>query len=231
MANPVCVITGASRGIGLATALRFAAARHHIVAAARNLEELGRARQRIESAGVACESVEADVARPEGARSVVEAALQRFGRLDVLVNNAGVATLAPLPELPGDDFERMLAVNCAAVFHTCQAAWSALRQRAGVIVNVSSVSAIDPFPGFAVYAGTKAWVNAFTRGLALEGRAHGVRVYAVAPGAVETDMLRAVAPNFPAEQCLSADDVAGVIEAVCDPRLGHCSGETIYVRH
>lgn len=231
MAAPVCIITGASRGIGLATALRFAALKYNIVAAARGPEELGRARQRIESAGVACEAIELDLTEPNSGAELIEAATNRFGRADVLVNNAGTAAIAPLEEASAALFKHLMTLNCGAVFRTTQAVWPIMKcQGAGVIVNISSVAAIDPYPGFAIYGATKAWVNLLTKALATEGAPHGIRLYAVAPAAVETALLRNVVPDVPADRCLAPDDVAAVVESVCDPRMAHCSGDTIFVR-
>lgn len=231
MSAPVCIITGASRGIGLATALRFAATRHDIVAAARNPDELSHARQRIESAGVACEAVELDLAEHGAGHELIRCAVRRFGRADVLINNAGCVAMAPIEEIGGSQYEQLMALNCGAVFRTTQAVWPIMRrQGGGVIVNLSSVAAVDPFAGLSVYGATKAWVSLFSKAMADEGKSAGIRVFAVAPGAVETTMLRSVAPQVPADACLSPDEVASVIESVCDARMTRCSGETIFVR-
>ena len=104
------------------------------------------------------------------------------------------------------------------------------QQRSGVIVNISSVASVDPFPGFSIYGACKAWVNLFTKALAAEGKPLGIRAYAIAPGAVETSMLRSAFPDFPADHTLRPDDIAAAIEAVCDDRLAHSSGQTIFVR-
>ncbi len=231
MQTRVAVITGASRGIGLATALRLAKAGWTIVAAARHADDLAAAAEQVRGVGGDCVAVPLDVSRPPEARRLIEAAVERTGRLDALINNAGCAPLAPLDRLTDADFEAVTALNMGAVFQTCRAAWPVLcRQGGGVIVNVSSLASVDPFPGFSLYGASKAWVNLFSRSLAAEGKPHGIRVFAVAPGAVETRLLRGLFPNFPADQTLAPDDVAAVIEAACDPRVARCSGETLFVR-
>ncbi len=231
MAARTVVITGASRGIGLATGLRFARAGCNIVAAGRNEEDLDAALAQFADAGAACCAIVADVGRAEDAREIVAAAVERFERVDVLVNNAGCAPLGAIEQFKVEDLEQVCAVNIGGVFHTTQAVWPIMvRQGGGVIVNLSSAAAADPFPGFAVYGGSKAWVNVFTQAVAGEGKPHGIRVYAVAPGAVETGLLRAAFPTFPADKTLAPDAVAAVIEAVCDERLAPVSGQTIYVR-
>jgi len=227
----VCVITGASRGIGLATALRFAHSGCRIVAAARGEEDLRKAVAQITAAGAECEHVIADVSTPDGIRRLIAAAQTCFGRIDVLVNNAGYAPLAPVEQMPPDDFDTAVAVNIGAVFHATRAVLPVMRkQGGGVIVNISSLASVDPFPGFAVYGACKAWVNLFSKATADEGRPHNIRVYAVAPGAVETRMLRERFPDFPAEQTLDPDEIAGVIESLCDEGSAPASGNTIWVR-
>ncbi len=231
MSTRTCVITGASRGIGLATALRFAAAGWNVVAVARGQAGLDGAAGRIAEAGGQCLPVAADVGVPAEARRVVFAAKERFGRLDVLVNNAGVAPLAAVDELEPEQFERTWAVNVAAVFNTTQAAWSLMKgQGGGVIVNISSLASVDPFRGFAVYGASKAWVNLFTQAVAAEGRTHNIRVFAVAPGAVETELMRSAFPDFPSDRTLTPDQVAAVVFSLCDPALSPCSGQTVFVR-
>lgn len=229
MQTNVCIVTGGSRGIGLATALRFANS-HRLVIAARGKQRLDDAKAKVEAAGGHCTAVVADVSTADGAKHVVERAVEA-GPLDLLVNNAGTATLAPIDETTDEDFQRSLATNVGGVFHMTRAVWPFMRARkSGVIVNVSSLASIDPFPGFSVYGGCKAWVNSFTKAVAEEGRPLGIRVFAVAPGAVETELLRSRFPDFPADQALDPDDVAAAIQAVCDRRLKHATGQIIFVR-
>jgi len=117
------------------------------------------------------------------------------------------------------------------VFFCTRSVWPVMRAGGGgTVVNLSSLASIDPFPGFAVYGGTKAWVNTFTKAAADEGRPHGIRVLAVAPGAVETRMLRHHFPDFPATETLAPDDVARLVEACCGPALAHSSGQTLFIR-
>ena len=231
MATKTAIVTGASRGIGRATALRLARAGYAIVAVARGRDGLAAAARQIEQAGGTCEIVAADVGCPEDARRVVEATCARFGGVDLLVNNAGVALLRSIDQMSDEEFARTLGANVEAVFRLCRAVWPTMRAAGGgVIVNVSSLSSVDPFPGFAVYGACKAWVNLFTQALAAEGRPLGIRVLAVAPGAVETDMLRGLFPDLPAENVLQPDEVAAVIERLASESMAPCSGQTIFCR-
>ncbi len=232
MAKKTCVITGASKGIGLATALRFARDGYHIVAAARNEKDLKAAADQIKSAGAECLAQAVDVADSQQLHGLIRAAAEACGRIDVLVNNAGCAPLVPVADMDPADFERTLQVNIAGIFHATQAVWPIMQQQqqGGVVVNISSVASVDPFAGFAAYGASKAWVNIFTKALAEEGKPHGIRVYAVAPGAVETGLMRSVLPEFPAEKALAPDDVAGVIATVCEPQMAPSTGGTVFVR-
>jgi NAD(P)-dependent dehydrogenase (short-subunit alcohol dehydrogenase family) len=227
----VAIITGASRGIGLAAALELARDGYAIVAAARNAEKLEAAVKQMRDAGAAATGVSVDMARPDDARRLVDAAAKEYGRIDVLVNNAGAAPLVPIAEMNPADFDQVTAINMAAIFHATRAVWPLMQQQGGgVIVNISSMAALDPFAGFAAYGASKAWVNVFTKAAAAEGKPHGIRVYAVAPGAVETELMRSVFPDFPADKTLAPDDVAGVIASVVSSRMAAASGETIFVR-
>ena len=231
---PTAVITGATRGIGLAVARKFAAQHYDIVLAARSQSDLNEAAARIRTEtreAVQVLSVATDVGDPAGAAALVDAARELFGRIDVLVNNAGVAPLAPIAEMTDEDFAQLLQVNIRAVFQLTKAVWPAMAaQHGGVIVNVSSLAATDPFPGFAAYGASKAWVNLFTKAAAAEGRAVGIRVFAVAPGAVETQLLRSRFSDFPADQTLPPAAVAELIYAVTGAPFRSSSGETIQIR-
>lgn len=226
----ICLVTGASRGIGRAIALRFAREGYDLVIGARKVESLAPVKADVEAVGAACEPVAADVSQPGHCARLIEAVQRRFGRLDVLVNNAGVAILAPLARMSDEEYQQTMGTNVDGVFYMTRAAWKSLTASRGVVVNISSVASVDPFAGFAAYGAAKAWVNLFTRAVADEGRADGVRVFAIAPGAVETNMLRQWFPGFPGEQTLAPEAVAEAVLAVCGPAFVHSSGQTIFVK-
>ena len=224
------IITGASRGIGRVTALRFARSGHNIVAVARNADNLNTLANEIKSAGGKCEIVAGDVSQRSTADEAVSRATAQFGRVDVLVNNAGIAPLYPVEEMPVDEFEKCVAINIDGVFHMTQAAWPVMyEQNAGTIVSISSRSSVDPFPGFAVYGACKAWVNIFTHAIAAEGKSVGIRAFAVAPGGVETGMFRELFPDVPEEKILKPENVAALIESVCGEAFDYSSGQTIFI--
>jgi NAD(P)-dependent dehydrogenase (short-subunit alcohol dehydrogenase family) len=231
MARPVCIITGASRGIGRAIALRFAQEGYDLATTARDGRSLAPLVQKIQEAGGDCLPLSLDAAARGAAEQLVNDTVARFGRVDVLVNNAGVVRPALIPEALDADVDVMLDVFVRAVFAATRAVWPVMkRQGGGTIVNISSVSAADPFPTLGIYGACKAWVNLFTKATAAEGKADSIRAFAIAPGAVDTQMLREAAPSFPSEQALRPEDVAGAVWSVCRPEFVHCSGETIFVR-
>ena len=213
--RPVCVLTGGSSGIGLATGRLFAANGYQIATCARREPLLAEAAR--EFALAANQDLEVfvrqvDLNEPMQASQFGEMVIDRFGRIDVLINNAGFAPLAPFDQIDQTTFERVLNVNLRSVFHLTQITWKQmLVQDSGVIVNVSSLAAVDPFPGFSLYGASKAWLDLLTVALAAEGAEKGIRVCSIRPGAVETPLLRNLFPDFPAQQCVSPEDVAAEI--------------------
>lgn len=227
----VVVVSGGGRGIGRGVCVRFAAAGYGVVFGARSGDELQETSRLVDRAGGLGVAIPCDVRRADDVAAMVKAAVGRFGRIDVLVNCAGIAPLAGIDDLDPQTFDDLWAINVKGVYETCRRAWPVMRaQGGGVIVNVSSVASADPFPGFAAYGASKAWVNLWSKGLAEEGRPHGIRVFSVAPGAVETQMLRSAFPSFPADQCLQPADVAKLIHELTQPECRYHSGETIFIR-
>ncbi len=210
--RPGCLITGGSAGIGLATAKLFARQGYDLLICGRDEGRLDLALESIQKEIDGARNlvtVVCDLGQPGAAKVLAETAIEKLGRVDVLVNNAAVAPLAMLDELTDDVFEEAVQVNVKSVFYLTRALWKHMKsQGRGVVVNISSLAAIDPFPGFSLYGSTKAWVDLMTTALAGEGKEHGLRVYSVRPGAVETQMLRGLFPDFPADECVTPEDVA-----------------------
>jgi len=222
-AAKVCVVTGGSSGIGAAIGERFFAAGYHVVSCSRRSSsaELPQEGRRRLSRAV-------DVADPQALTSFVQDTAAEFGRIDVLVNNAGNAPRRPVAELPLAEFEAAVAVHIRAVFVATQCVWPAMVSRGGgVIVNISSMASLAPLPGFSVYGGCKAWINTFTKAIAEEGRPHGIRAFALALGAVDTPLLRSVAPEFDPAAALQPAAVAELALQLCAESHAPLSGQTL----
>lgn len=183
-------MTGATSGIGRATALRFAEEGARVAAVGRDEAEVGRVVAEIEGRGGAALAVRADVTNEGDARRAVEETAAAFGGLDVLVNAAGIISNGTVETTALADWDAMMAVNLRAVFHLMQLAAPHLERRPGSVVNVSSVTGLRAFPGVLAYCVSKAGVDQLTRCAALELAPKGVRVNAVNPGVVVTDIHR-----------------------------------------
>jgi 3-oxoacyl-[acyl-carrier protein] reductase len=230
--RPVCLVTGGSSGIGLAAARRFAADGFQVAIAARGRDRLEAAASEVSASGnLPCAWFCADFRDAAAPDRLIASVIERLGRLDVVVNSAGVACLTPAALHDPEAFDEMWRVNGLAFARLCRAAWPVFqRQSDGAIVHVSSMSAFDAYPGLGTYGATKAWANHLVRTLAEEGRPFNVRAFAVCPGAVETPMLRRLYPDFPPSQALAPEAVAAVIRLLCEPAMSAASGNAITVR-
>ena len=225
------IVTGAGRGIGRAIARRLAVAGANVVAASRTREQLDETRRMIERANGRVLAVSADVSDAEDVQRLVDETLSVYGGIDILINNAGSAALATIDQMEPHVFDSIVAMNIRTVFLCSHAVWPIMAEKkSGTIINIASVAAFDPFPGFAAYGAAKAFVVTYTKALAAEGKSCGIRVYGVAPGAVETEMLRGAFPTFPAEKALQPDDIAAYVESLLGPACRHICGQTVTVR-
>jgi NAD(P)-dependent dehydrogenase (short-subunit alcohol dehydrogenase family) len=218
---PTALITGAGSGIGRAAAVMLAARGYQLAIAGRRRDALRETASLCAAVAAAAEVLvlPTDLSEAEAAVRIVDDAVSRFGRLDVLVNNAGYAPRRPLAEHTPRLIDEAYAVNALAPALAIARAWPTfVRQNAGCIVNLSTMSTIDPFVGFFAYAGSKAAVNLQVLCAAREGAAHNIRAFAVAPGAVETAMLRSIASEqeCPREMALPPEAIARVIMECID---------------
>lgn len=186
----VALVTGATSGIGRATALRFAQEGANLALVGRNYETLKEVADEIYHGGRSVVKIYADVTDEEQARQAVGAAAKQLGGLDVLVNAAGIISNGTVENTPLDDWDAMMNVNLRSVFHLMQLAVPHLEKRPGNVVNVSSVTGLRAFPGVLAYCVSKAGVDQLTRCAALELAPKGIRVNAVNPGVVVTNIHR-----------------------------------------
>lgn len=200
LSGTVVAITGASSGIGEATALAAARAGAAVALAARRADRIAALARRIADAGGRAVAIPADVGEEDQARAFVERAHAELGRLDALVNNAGVMLLGPVEDAPTEEWRRMIHVNVFGVLYCTRAAVPLMRrQGSGHVVTVSSVAGRVARPGSGVYALTKAGVGAFSESLRQEMAPHGIRVTVVEPGAVETELTDHLRPEIRAQ--------------------------------
>jgi NAD(P)-dependent dehydrogenase (short-subunit alcohol dehydrogenase family) len=185
----VAIVTGAASGIGLATAKRFADEGARVVIADLDQKKSDDAAKQITSAGgLEAVGIACDVSDEAAVEHTVTQAFERFGRLDIVVNNAGLMVFKPIVEQNGEDFLKILNVDLLGAFYFTKQAF--IRMKPGsAIVNVSSVHAVETEPLVASYAAAKAALLSLTRSAALEGTPLGIRVNAILPGAVDTPML------------------------------------------
>ncbi|QYI97989.1 SDR family NAD(P)-dependent oxidoreductase [Curtobacterium flaccumfaciens pv. flaccumfaciens] len=214
----VVLVTGASSGIGRATAVRLAAAGHPVVLGARRTDRLDELVTEIEGAGGTAMAVPLDVTALASVQEFAAAARARFGRIDVLVANAGVMPLSPLAAGLVDEWDRMIDVNVRGLLHSITATLpTMLAQGAGHVVTIASVGAYDVSPTAAVYCGTKFAARAITEGLRQESP-RGIRVTTVSPGVTEselaatiTDASAAAAMVVYRAESISADAIARAV--------------------
>lgn len=235
---PVALITGAARGIGRRIAREFAVQGHVVVVT--DLDGAGAKRTARELGGSA-RALAMDVCDQAQIQRVVEQVTADHGAIDVLVNNAGRMTQGPFAKTTRTDFDAMLAVNVTGIYNCVQAvAPIMIGSGGGAIVNIASVSSVrgGGSVGNVWYGATKAAVVAMTRGLAGELGPHGVRVNAVSPGVVETDMVREfmtpavrerVLTRFPLDRLATVDDVARMALFLSSDAAAFVTGQTVAV--
>jgi 3-oxoacyl-[acyl-carrier protein] reductase len=230
----VALVTGASRGIGAAIARELARAGARVAVNYRS----GREAAEEIAGGIGGVVVQGDVADAEQAQAMVERAESELGDLDILVNNAGVTRDTLLARMSDDDWDAVLGTNLGGVFHTSRAvARKMLRRRAGSIVNLTSVVGLRGNPGQANYVAAKAGVIGFTKALARELGVRGVRVNAVAPGYIETELTMVLSEpvrdmiltNTPLGRLGRPEDVAGAVRFLCSDEAAFVTGEVLLV--
>ncbi len=202
----MAVVTGASRGLGRAIAVAFAEAGAHVALAARSRPDLEETARQVEGHGVKALVVPTDVSRYDEVDALMQRVAGALGRLDIVVNNSGVAKVVPLAEATPEDWRAIIDVNLTGVFNGCRAAARYLiAQRSGKIINLASVLGAVGLPGYTLYSASKGGVIALTRTLAVEWARHNVQVNAIAPGWFVTDMNEAAFSNPHVNERLTRD--------------------------
>ena len=216
--DKVAVVTGASRGIGFAVAKVFTLNGMRVYMASRNREQLERAALEIREASSLRGypvAVQADVSVEADVKRLFSRVSQEEGRLDVLVNNAGTGVFKPFLETTLQDLHKVFKVNVEGVFLCCKEAFNLMKDRGGgCIVNVGSIVSLKGYPNQSVYTASKHALLGLTKVLAEEGKRYNIRVMAICPGGVRTDLARelmAIRPDLKPETLMDPEDVANTI--------------------
>lgn len=229
----VAIVTGAGSGVGRDAAILLAESGFAVVLVGRTEAKLNASRDliRYEAGSDAAVLIQpGDVSDPADVTRIFKNTLDKFGRIDAVANIAGSAPLQPITAITDDILDDCLATNLKSVVYMTRAAWPTFQNyKAGVIVNVSSMASLDPFTGFNIYGAAKAGVNVFTKATADEGAKINVRAYAVAPGAIETAMLRTHFPTtmLPENMALDPTVVAAAIRDLILGKSELASGDTL----
>jgi 3-oxoacyl-[acyl-carrier protein] reductase len=237
LSGRIAIVTGASRGIGAAIARQLAGQGAHVVAAARG-ENARAVAEAIAASGGRAEAVALDVTDAGSAEQIVTETMERHGRVDVLVSNAGIARDQLLLRMKREDWDAVLATNLTAAFALTQAVLKPMiRQRAGRIICISSVVGQSGNAGQANYAASKAGLVGFAKAVALEVASRGITVNVVAPGLIETDMTRAItesarndwASKIPLRRLGTPDDVASAVCFLASDEASYITGQVLAV--
>ncbi len=237
----VALVTGGSKGIGRAIAIALAEDGADVALAARGEEDLAAAAKEIEALGRRALPVPTDVSDPEQVQALVDRTIGELGGLDILVNNAGAAPfLSTVDAIRREGFEKYFRINFHSAFYATQAASKHLLERgSGSVINMASVAAFIASPGLTYYAGAKAALVSFTKTVAQEWAAHGVRVNAVAPGWIETDLnaqarqdpafVESIRSMIPMGRWGTADEVAAVVRFLASDAASFMTGSVVVV--
>ncbi len=227
----VAIVTGAGRGIGRATAERLAAAGATVVCCARNGSQIADTAATINAVGGQAVAVEADISDERDVDTLFASLTSLGGRLDILINNAAAILLKPFAEMSVAEWDAVLDTNLRGTFLCSQRAFRLMQTYGGgCIVNLASLSGVpnvEKFPGLSAYNVSKYGVLGLTEIMAVEGKPHHIRVNAVSPGAVDTEMLRAAAPHL--KTSTTPADVADTILYLVSDRARHISGANMII--
>ena len=236
----VAIVTGASRGLGRSMALALAEAGADVVVAARSETELAETAAAIEKLGRRAMVIPTDVTVYAQVEALVERTAAALGRLDIIVNNSGIATVMPVAEMPPVDFRRTVEVNLVGVFNGCRAsAGRLIAQKSGKIINLASVLGASGLSGYAAYSASKGGVIALTRALAVEWARYNIQVNAMAPGWFVTDMnsqafddarvRERLLRDVPARRTGRLDEVGPLVVYLASSASDYMTGQTVFL--
>ncbi|MEN6334225.1 MAG: SDR family oxidoreductase [Phycisphaerales bacterium] len=226
----VAIVTGGSRGIGRAIAVALAGEGATLVLAARSQGSLDEAAELVRRAGGQAETVITELREESSIRNLVRVTREKFGALDILINNAGITHSAKFAETRTEDLDRCWAVNARAPYILCREALPLLREaQAAFIVNIASVVGVKGYPLQSAYTASKHALRGWTMSLAEELRGTNVRVHVVCPGAVDTGMVGNVRPDIKAADLIGPDEIAELVLYLVT-RTGNAVVDELHIR-
>ena len=205
----VALVTGAGRGIGKTISLSLGNAGAHVVVSARTVKEIESVKNEIIQNGGKATAIQADISSENSIISLFENIADNLGTLDILINNAGIGYFGEVVDFPISDYDKIMNLNARGTFICCQQALKIMiPQKSGYIINIDSASGIKGYLKHAAYAASKHAVMGFTKTLALESQEHNIRVSAILPGGVDTELIGEARPDIKKGDLIQTEDIA-----------------------
>lgn len=212
LVSKVAIVTGASRGIGGAISIALAKEAATVVLAARSIKKLQETADKIEEAGGKAEIVVTELTEEESIKNLVKTTYEKFNRLDILINNAGITHSAKLEQTATEDWQRCIDINARAPFILCRETLPLLKKsHTAHIINIASVVGVKGYPLQSAYTASKHALRGMTISLAEELKGSNIRVHLLCPGGVDTDMVGSVRPDIPKKDLIKPEEIAELV--------------------
>jgi len=210
--NRVALVTGASRGIGRGISLMLADSGVHVILTARSMDKLQKVKEEITSRGGNATVIPADIAKEQDIKTLFKIIKDKFGRLDIVINNAGIGIWGNLVDFSIEDFDKIMNINVRGTYLCCQQAMKMMiPQKNGYIINISSVVGFKGYPNQSAYTASKHAIMGLTKSLAVEAQEHNIRISAILPGGVETDLSFKARPDLDRSLLILPEDIAKTV--------------------
>ncbi len=210
--NRVALVTGASRGIGRGISLMLADSGVHVILTARSMDKLQKVKEEITSRGGNATVIPADIAKEQDIKTLFKIIMDKFGRLDIVINNAGIGIWGNLVDFSIEDFDKIMNINVRGTYLCCQQAMKMMiPQKNGYIINISSVVGFKGYPNQSAYTASKHAIMGLTKSLAVEAQEHNIRISAILPGGVETDLSFKARPDLDRSLLILPEDIAKTV--------------------
>jgi 3-oxoacyl-[acyl-carrier protein] reductase len=228
--NKVALLTGASKGIGKTIAIKLAQIGYDLLIVGRNRNQMLQTQNEAERYNIMCFIFEADLAKAETASQIIQEVIRVFGKLDVVINNAGVANSMPIKDTSLEMWDKIFSVNARAPFFICKEAIPYLKQSSKpVIINIGSVVDFKGYANQSAYASSKHALAGFSKVLAKEVQDDSILVHLISPGGVNTEMVREMRPDIDTEKLIQPEEIAELIEFLLT-RKGKGTIDHLYIR-